>query len=155
MNRRDHVLLENYQSFESACRKAGLRLTHQRLEVYRELAQSTDHPSAELLHQRLRRTIPTLSLDTVYRTLGTLACHGLINKVDTIESQARFEATVERHHHLICSRCKEILDFQWQAIDTAPLPEEINQWGRIEHKNVVVYGVCKKCTPLANEPPDA
>jgi Fur family transcriptional regulator, peroxide stress response regulator len=147
MNRNERGLQENLKSFESACRKAGLRLTHQRLEVYRELSQSADHPSAEILHQRLRRTIPTLSLDTVYRTLATLAGHGLINKVDTIESQARFETTTDRHHHLICSRCKEIIDFQWHSIDATPLPEEIQGWGRIENKNVVVYGVCNKCLP--------
>jgi len=145
MNRTTRSLQVNFKAFESACRNAGLRLTHQRLEIYRELAMSTDHPSAEILHQRLRRKIPTISLDTVYRTLTTLAGHGLINKVGTIESQARFEATILRHHHLICSRCKEIIDFQWQFIDTAPLPEEIREWGRIDDKNVVVYGICNKC----------
>jgi Fur family transcriptional regulator, peroxide stress response regulator len=148
MEQSELLLEENFKGFESACRSAGLRLTHQRLEVYRELAKSPDHPSAEILHQRLRCTIPTLSLDTVYRTLATLASHGLINKVDTIESQARFEATMIRHHHLICSKCKAIMDFQWHSIDATPLPEEINGWGRIDHKNVVVYGICKKCLPL-------
>jgi Fur family peroxide stress response transcriptional regulator len=136
---------EQLTAFESACREAGLRLTHQRLEIFRELAQATDHPSAETLHQRLRRTIPTISLDTVYRTLATFAGHGLINKVETVESQARFEATTFRHHHLICSRCREIIDFQWPAIDEASLPEEVTPWGRIDTRNVVVYGVCRKC----------
>jgi Fur family transcriptional regulator, peroxide stress response regulator len=145
MNSDKKSLTENTQLFAAACRAAGLRLTPQRLEVYRELSQSTDHPSAETLHQRLRRTIPTISLDTVYRTLSTLAVHGLINKVDTVESQARFEATALRHHHLICSRCKEIMDFQWHSIDQAPLPEALQGWGRIDQKNVVVYGICNKC----------
>jgi Fur family transcriptional regulator, peroxide stress response regulator len=145
MKKNNLLLEENFRLFETACRKAGLRLTHQRLEVYRELAKSTDHPSAEILHQRLRRSIPTISLDTVYRTLTTLAGHRLINKVDTIESQARFEATILRHHHLICSKCKEIMDFQWQSIDTTPLPAEIKGWGRIDTTNVVVYGICNNC----------
>ena len=132
-------------AFEQACRQTGLRMTHQRLEIFRELAQSSDHPSAETLHQRLRRRIPTLSLDTVYRTLATFAKHGVINKVETVESQARFEPTTRRHHHLICSRCREIMDFQWQEIDAAPLPEIIGHWGRIDTRSVVVYGVCRKC----------
>jgi Fur family transcriptional regulator, peroxide stress response regulator len=136
---------EQLTALERACRDAGLRLTHQRLEIYRELAMATDHPSAEVLHQRLRREIPTISLDTVYRTLATFANHGLINKVDTVESQGRFEATHMRHHHLICSQCKEIMDFQWQGIDDATLPEEVMEWGQICTKNVVVYGVCRKC----------
>jgi Fur family transcriptional regulator, peroxide stress response regulator len=145
MDRTDQEFKEVFQTFEASCKRAGLRLTHQRLEVFHELARSADHPGAETLHQRLRRSIPTLSLDTVYRTLATLAGHGLINKVDTIESQARFEATIERHHHLICSSCKEIVDFQWGSIDAVPVPEAVQGWGRIDHKNVVVYGICTRC----------
>jgi Fur family peroxide stress response transcriptional regulator len=136
---------EKLAAFESACREAGLRLTHQRLELYRELAKANDHPTAEMLYQRLRKTMPTISLDTVYRTMGTFENHGLIGKVDTVESQARYEAIGIRHHHLICRRCKEIMDFQWQQIDEAALPYEISQWGRIDYKNVVVYGVCCSC----------
>lgn len=133
------------KNFENACRKAGLRLTHQRLEIYRELAMATDHPSTELLHKRLVKRIPTISLDTVYRTLATFAQHELINKVETVESQARFEMRDQHHHHLICRQCHEIMDFQWKDVDGASLPEEINSWGRIDRKSVVVYGVCKAC----------
>jgi len=136
---------DRVSAFELACREAGLRLTHQRLEIYRELAMATDHPSAEALHQRLRVKIPTVSLDTVYRTLATFASHGLINKVETIESQARFEVTQMQHHHLICRKCKQIMDFQWRLIDEVSLPDEVGTWGRIDNKNVVAYGICKKC----------
>ena len=97
-------LQEHLCDFEAACRRAGLKLTHQRLEIYRELAASTDHPSAELLHRRLIKKIPMLSMDTVYRTLGTLSQHGLIHKIETIESQARFEVIYERHQHLMNRR---------------------------------------------------
>ena len=132
-------------TFENACRDAGLRLTHQRLEVYRELCMVPDHPSAETLHQWLRTRFPTLSLDTVYRTLATMERHGLINRVETVDSQSRFEATHKRHHHLICSRCKGIMDFNWCLIDEASLPKEVAFWGRIDIKSVILYGVCRKC----------
>ena len=139
---------EQFSRFQAACRKAGLKLPHQRLEIYRELAGSTDHPSAEALYQRLTGRIPTLSLDTVYRTLATLALHGLVHKVETGESQARFEVITERHHHLICRHCVEIIDFHWPSMDEIALPEEILTWGQIENKNVVAYGVCRKCMKL-------
>ncbi|MCF6178935.1 MAG: transcriptional repressor [Geopsychrobacter sp.] len=141
----EHTLKQQLSAFEDACRKAGLRLTPQRLEIFRELAKAADHPSAETLHQRLVKGMPTLSLDTVYRTLGTFAGHGLIHKVQTVESQARFEVAQLLHHHLTCRNCKEIIDFHWQFIDEAVLPEEVHSWGRIERKNVVVYGTCHKC----------
>ncbi len=78
-------------AFVEACRKKDLRLTPQRLEVFKELATATDHPTAEVLHQRLSQGMPTLSLDTVYRALGTFLEMGLISKVETTESLARFE----------------------------------------------------------------
>ena len=138
---------EQFSRFKAACREAGLKLTHQRLEIYRELAVSVDHPSAEVLHQRLTNQIPTLSLDTVYRTLGTFSRHGLVHKVETGESNARFEVVFERHHHLICSHCLEIIDFRWPLMDAIALPEELRSWGKIDSKNVVAYGICKKCAP--------
>ncbi|SHI88945.1 Fur family transcriptional regulator, peroxide stress response regulator [Malonomonas rubra DSM 5091] len=139
------MLKHKLSAFENACRKAGLRLTPQRIEIFRELAKATDHPSAETLHLRLSDKMPTLSLDTVYRTLGTFAGHGLVNKVETVESQARFEAAHVTHHHLVCESCKQIMDFQWQYVDEASLPETVSGWGQVNRKSVIAYGTCKKC----------
>ena len=140
------VTLKNeLDAFVESCRDKDLRLTPQRLEIFKALATATDHPTAETLHQRLIPGMPTLSLDTVYRTLGTFANLGLVNKVETSESQAHFEVSQVQHHHLICRKCKEIIDFQWKYIDKASLPEEVNSWGKIERKNIVVYGTCHKC----------
>lgn len=136
---------ETLAAVEDACKRAGLRLTFQRLEIFRELAQSSDHPSAETLHRRLLDKIPTISLDTVYRTLATFTDHGLIHKVETAESQGRFEVKTSRHHHLICRRCKKIFDFLWPRFDESDLPEELTVWGKVENKNAVVYGICRSC----------
>lgn len=139
------LLQEQLNAFEAACRKAGLKVTHQRLEVYRELLLAVDHPTAESLHHRLRGRLPTISLDTVYRTLATLAKHGLINRVETAESLSRFEVARIPHHHLICRECGEIVDFTWSLIDEAAIPAEISAWGKIDHKSLVIYGVCTRC----------
>lgn len=132
-------------NFEQACRGAGLKLTHQRLEIFRELALADDHPSAESLHKRLQKRLAFLSLDTVYRTLATFEKHHLITKVETVESQGRFEAEMGRHHHAICKQCGAITDFHWQTFDEAELPEALKDWGRIDKKNITVHGVCEKC----------
>jgi Fur family peroxide stress response transcriptional regulator len=99
----------------------------------------------EELHRRLLVKFPTISLDTVYRTLGTLARHGLVHKIESVESHARYEVRGVPHHHLICRRCKEIVDFQWASFEEAALPDELKAWGRIEDRNVVVYGLCREC----------
>jgi Fur family transcriptional regulator, peroxide stress response regulator len=142
---------EKSAAFDEACRKAGLKVTRQRLEIYRELLLATDHPTADALHQRLRRKLPRISLDTVYRTLATFANSGLINKVETAESLSRFEATFTRHHHLICRRCGEISDFTWPLLDEVSLPGDLGNWGKIESKNVVIYGICNNCLDKKSE----
>lgn len=139
------TLNQHLDRFQQVCRNKDLRVTPQRIEIFKELVQSNDHPTAERLHQRLNTRMPTLSLDTVYRTLGTFADMGLIHKVETPESQAHFEVTLHQHHHLICERCKEIIDFEWPQFDQSSLPKQAESFGRFERKNVVVYGVCKNC----------
>jgi len=137
--------VKQLNGFVEQCRKCNLRVTPQRIEIFKELAKATDHPTAEGLHQRLVRQMPTLSLDTVYRTLGTFSKADLVNKIDTSESQAHFEVVHIQHHHLICRKCKGIIDFQWTLLDQASLPEEVHAWGDVERKSIVVYGVCHDC----------
>ncbi|MBU1139157.1 MAG: transcriptional repressor [Proteobacteria bacterium] len=133
--------------FEKACRTADLKVTHQRLEVYRELLQAEDHPSAEMLYKRIIERLPTISLDTVYRTLSTLEKHGLITRVQTVESQARFEATMARHHHAVCSKCGAITDFTWNSFDEVPVPAALNAWGKVAKRNAILEGICNDCSP--------
>ena len=139
-------LAKRLEDFETACRDAGLKVTHQRLEVFRELASALDHPSVETLFKRLKKRMPTLSIDTVYRTLSTMEQHSLATRVQTIESQARYEANLYEHHHAVCEQCGEILDFEWNLFEVADLPEEIQNWGKISRKNATLYGLCNKCS---------
>ena len=133
------------QRFISVCRNAGLKVTHQRTEIFRQLVLLPDHPTVEMLHKRLLPALPSMSLDTVYRTLATLEQHGLVARIQTTESQARYEAVCLPHHHLICNRCRQVLDFQWPDIETLKLPDTITTWGQVDSKNVVIYGTCSFC----------
>jgi len=55
-----------------------MKVTHQRTEIFRELAAGTEHPDAETVYQRVCKRVPSISRDTVYRTLSTLETKGLI-----------------------------------------------------------------------------
>jgi len=131
--------------FKRVCDQAHLKVTHQRLRIYRELVEAEDHPSAETLFARLRPEMPTLSLDTVYRTLGTLERHGLIKRIKTVQSQARYEAKMNQHHHFICSSCGRIIDFEWPGFDHSEIPDEILRHGSVTERVVTFSGICRKC----------
>lgn len=134
--------LERFKVFSQ---DKGLRLTHQRLEILRELVGAKDHPSAEMVFGRVRRRLPTISLDTVYRTLSTFDELGLIMRVPVTGDQGRFDADTSPHHHFVCSRCKSIYDFLWDEFDRLQLPGDSESLGRVADRRVVVRGVCNNC----------
>lgn len=136
---------ETVKQLQAIFRNAGLKITHQRIEIYKELVNSKDHPTAEMLYNRLVKRLPTISLDTVYRTLTTFVNHKLANRVETPASLSRFEAAQMPHHHLICTSCNSITDFIWPELTEIPIPETITQWGKPENMVVVVHGICKTC----------
>ena len=136
---------ERLRDFKEVCRKEDLKITHQRLEIFRELINSLDHPTVEKLYHRLLPKLPTVSLDTVYRTLTTLEKHGLVARVQTQESQARFEGKMEEHHHAVCKKCGKITDFYWKFPDETNLPDEILNWGQIVRKSLTLHGLCEQC----------
>jgi hypothetical protein len=61
------------QQFSRGIRDAGLRLTHQRLEISRVVAGDKTHPNVETLNEAVRMRVPTISLETVCRTLAATA----------------------------------------------------------------------------------
>ena len=127
-----------------ACQLAGLRLTQQRLSVFAEILRSTDHPTAEVLHRRLRRNAPTLSLDTVYRTLALLERNGLVHRVLDPGGGDRYDAVTDGHAHVVCRRCGRFEDLEQPTGPEGALPDS-SGWGRLERCHVVYYGVCNEC----------
>lgn len=132
----------------------GLKLTHQRLEIYGVLAASKDHPSAETIWERVRRRAPTVSLDTIYRTLGAFERHGLAQRIPIEGDQWRYDGDVSRHHHMACLRCRSIEDFAWPEFDAGGLPPVVESWGRVDDAQVIVRGECAKCCATGSREDD-
>jgi Fur family transcriptional regulator, peroxide stress response regulator len=127
------------------CRQSGVRATHQRLEVFREVAASEEHPDVETIYGRVRRRLPTISLDTVYRTLSLLEEKGLLRRLELFSGRTRFDANTGSHHHFICTVCGRVQDFYSEALDNLPLPRSLKSMGRVESAQVQVRGICLAC----------
>ena len=134
------------ERFQEECRSAGMRLTHQRLEIFREVARTSDHPDAETVYKRVRKRMPTVSLDTVYRTLWLLDDQGFIKTLGPSRARTRFDANLTRHHHFVCVRCGFTRDFYSKELDDLKLPKSAKAFGQIETTLIEVRGVCQECT---------
>jgi Fur family transcriptional regulator, ferric uptake regulator len=99
------------------CTEAGLKMTDQRKAILKVLEESEDHPSVETLCERARQADASISIATVYRTLGLLSELGLVLKHDFKDTSARFEVDHGHHHHLVDTESGEVVEFENDALE--------------------------------------
>lgn len=146
--RRDRLVAD----FPERCRTSGLHLTPQRQAIYEALAASAAHPSAEQLHAALHERFPSLSLATVYKTLESFTRVGLIGMLNVVHERARYDAETERHHHLVCERCKEVVDVHDATLDALRAPVARRHGFTIRDHSVHFYGLCAACAGASPSP---
>jgi Fur family peroxide stress response transcriptional regulator len=135
---------ERLEHLKAVARKAGVKLTHQRLEIYRELAATEEHPDADSIFRAVQHRLPTVSLDTVYRTLSKLHDLGLVKTLG-LHRGVRFDANLQSHHHYVCVRCGLVRDFESADLSALRVPAAVKDLGTIADAHVEVRGVCATC----------
>lgn len=121
----------------------GQRCTEQRSAVYRFLAGTDQHPSADEVFTVVRGEIPDISLATVYKALETLVSCGLAVKLTYGDDSARYDARTDDHYHSRCLRCGVVRDVAGAA---PALPQiEVGAGFRVEGFRVEVVGYCSAC----------
>ena len=137
--------INQLEQLKKICNQAGIKLTQQRLEIFREMAADRNHPSAERIYKKLQQKMPTIALDTVYRTLATFNELGLVQKLHVTGERALFDANLKQHHHFVCIRCKRVQDLYWPEFDRAALPEQSDAMGQIQSRHLELRGICREC----------
>ncbi|CAG4914444.1 MULTISPECIES: Fur family transcriptional regulator [Acidithrix] len=128
-----------------AFRAAGKKVTPQRAKIFQILFENPNHPSAESVFGELVTEMSTVSLKTVYQTLGELVEMGELNAIDLGIGALRFDPNLDQEHqHMVCSVCKGVFDV---AIET---PKDIGVLSHrvgfsVESVEITVRGVCKTC----------
>ncbi len=123
------------------------RLTKQRAAILRALDDGA-HLTAEAIHERVRAELPAVSLGTIYRTLDILRGIGLV-QVFAHGGAARYEAALDKHHHLVCVACGEIVNVPApQVLSLALAAAQDNRYSGVD-ATLVITGRCARCAGLA------
>ena len=134
---------------------AGMRLTKQRLAIYRELESRVDHPAVQQLYLAIKPRMPNISLFTVYRTMNALESAGMVFRVATWKGHARYDATVEAHAHFLCETCGRIDDVDdEQCPDIMPMLVH-GVRGTINRMDIMMSGQCAECAARAKQEAEA
>ncbi len=128
------------ETFPAFCRDHGLKCTPQRLGVFAAVCGSREHPSVDGTMEKVRKTVPTVTRESVYRIMNELSSLGVLTRLDTLTS-ARYDAFTGPHAHFICESCGRIFDY--------PLPESFRlpsgMPAEMHHFELRVTGVCDAC----------
>ena len=137
-------LHDKLAAFSAKCRESGLKVTPQRMAVYRALIESSDHPSAESIFRQVRQVLPNISMDTVNRTLLTLNEIGAAFTVEGSGDAKRFDGHLEDHQHFKCLKCKKIVDIYSENFGDLQTPAILDDFV-ILRKTVYFEGICISC----------
>ena len=98
-------------------REYGIQPSAQRVAVAEYVLFTREHPSADQVWGRVRKTFPLLSRATVYNTLNLLVEKGLLRQLVLAEGKVVFDPKVESHHHFIDEATQTIHDVPWHALE--------------------------------------
>lgn len=131
-------------------RGLDFRITPQRLAVIKVLAASDEHPSAEQIFEKVRKTFPTTSLATVYKTIALLKDLDEVLELGFPDGSNRYDGNKPYPHpHIVCTICGKIVDPEVVSLDELK-NEIVNKTGfRIQHHRLDFFGVCQDCQEFA------
>ena len=127
-------------------RSRGHRITPQRLIILNILAESKNHPGVEHIYETVRKDFPTVSLATVYKTMTLLKSLGEVLELGFADSGNRYDGNMPYPHpHVICTRCRRIVDPEPTALEELSQHVEDKTGFRITHHRLDFYGLCPYC----------
>jgi Fur family transcriptional regulator, peroxide stress response regulator len=131
-------------------RKGSFRQTAQRAMILNEVLEAQAHLTAGEIFERVRRKDPRIAYGTVYRSLHLLAQHGLIQELTFADHASRYDARVDRHDHVYCTRCGLMSDVEVpEALIARHVAEERSGFTIANH-HTVFAGTCPACSFAAD-----
>jgi Fur family transcriptional regulator, peroxide stress response regulator len=132
--------------FKDLCRRHNLSATHQRQVIYETLHSLPGHPSPEAVYEKVRKHIPSVSLATVYKNIKTFVDSGMVREVSLHHGALRIDPNVNPHHHLVCAKCKAVIDVDEQTLTPIALKKKLPNGFQVERFSVEIIGLCQRCS---------
>ena len=124
-------------------KRKSLKATTSRVSILK-IIEDYGHISIEELYLVLKKTHPTISLNTIYLNIDKLKQNGIINQISIDNKRAKYEIKKREHIHLICTICSGVIDKELpiNIVDSLELGDNF----RSEKISINIYGVCKECS---------
>lgn len=131
--------------YHLTCEREEIKKTVARGEIFRYLAGTESHPDAQTVFKAVRKSLPRISLDTVYRALWLFRDLGLLRTIESPQGRVTFDSNLGDHHHFICNRCGTAYDFTSREFQGLSIPKTARALGQVLEARVELRGICRRC----------
>ncbi len=121
------------------------RYSKQRETILEILKNTKSHPTAAYIYDEARKTIPNISLGTVYRNLSELDKAGAIITLKVSDKGDHFDGHAVSHPHLFCNKCERIVDLDIPFVDEFVKDSSAKSGAEITSHNILFFGICADC----------
>lgn len=123
----------------------ALKYSRQRESIRAYLSSTKEHPTADMVYQKVRTEYPNISLGTVYRNLNQLVEQGEVQKITCGDNTEHYDYDTSEHYHFICQKCGRVLDLNMDSITHINSIASANFDGEIQGSVTYFYGKCPDC----------
>ena len=130
----DEILKEN-----------GYKITPARLAILEGFAKIKKPLNAEQVYKKL--VSKNFDQATIYRTLTAFEKSGILKRIDLHKDSAHFELAQEHHHHIVCTNCNKVEDFENKEIEKVlrRIVGKSSKFKSIKEHSLELFGLCRMC----------
>jgi Fur family peroxide stress response transcriptional regulator len=137
---------ERLEKLVASSREKGLKLTPQRMIIFRILSESDAHMTSDEVYQKARKEYPMISAATVYRNMERMVKAGLLSHMGRSGSAVKYDTNLEEHHHFVCNRCGKVRDIYLEKIKYEVDEKRSGLLNaKIESPELYLRGICEDC----------
>lgn len=126
-------------------RAAGYKITPPRLAVLEVIQREGEHLNPQEILEQAQTLHAQTGRATVYRTLELLTQLGIVRPIYVGDNGPTYILVDGAHHHLVCSRCSRIVEFDACAADSMGCELESRFGFHITSHLLEFYGICPQC----------
>lgn len=130
-------------------KEKGYKATPARLAILDIFSKNREPINAEVIYKKILKikTLRKINEVTIYRTLLSLEESGILKKVDLRKNSSYFELNNDHHHHIVCTKCNKIEDFENTDLEKiiGRVVEKSSKFINIKEHSLELFGLCRMC----------